>query len=188
MNGRQRYLESLMFGNPDKVFLTTSFGPRQSTLDRWHKEGLPEDDSHIRIHGLEPEFLMADPTMVPVEMGPAYRHKDGSTKAKLKTFELPTTGRHTLVVRGLESTTGTFKLKFKLEHPRKFKATGLIEFSFATSLTRSSSRSSGTCTTWDWSTTMVSAKAAVRRPCSRGAPSRLCSLLSRSSAKSAWQS
>jgi len=86
--------------------------------------------------GLEPELLMAGPNMVRVEMGPAYRHKDGSKKTKLKTFELPTTGRHTLVVRGLKSTTGTFKLKFKLEHPRKFKATGLIEFSFATSLTR----------------------------------------------------
>jgi uroporphyrinogen decarboxylase len=53
MNGRQRFLESLSFGNPDKVFLTTHFGPRQSTLDRWHGEGLPEDDSYIRIHGLE---------------------------------------------------------------------------------------------------------------------------------------
>jgi len=53
MNGRQRFLESLTFGNPDRVFLTTSFGPRQSTLERWHREGLPEDDDHNRIHGLE---------------------------------------------------------------------------------------------------------------------------------------
>ena len=53
MNGRQRFLESLLFGNPDKVTLTTRFGPRQSTLERWRREGLPEDDSYIRIHGLE---------------------------------------------------------------------------------------------------------------------------------------
>ncbi len=53
MNSRERFIRSLNFGNPDKVFLTHRFGPRESTLRRWHKEGLPEDDSHIRIHGLE---------------------------------------------------------------------------------------------------------------------------------------
>jgi uroporphyrinogen decarboxylase len=53
MNGRERFLECLRFGNPDRIFLPTHFGPRQSTLDRWHKEGLAEDDSYIRIHGLE---------------------------------------------------------------------------------------------------------------------------------------
>jgi len=35
------------------VFLTTFFGPRQSALETWHKEGLPEDDSYVRIQGLE---------------------------------------------------------------------------------------------------------------------------------------
>jgi len=53
MNGRQRLLACLLFGKPDRVTVTTHFGPRQSTIDRWHKEGLPEDDSYVRIHGLE---------------------------------------------------------------------------------------------------------------------------------------
>ncbi len=86
--------------------------------------------------GLEPEFLLADSRMVPVELSPRYKHTAGSKKAKLKTFELLITGQYTLVVRGLQGTTGTFLLKFKIEHPRKFKSTGLIEFSFATSLVR----------------------------------------------------
>jgi len=64
MNSRQRFLASLLFGEPDKVFLTHHFGPRQSTLERWHKEGLPEDDSHVRIHGLEHS------EGVPIDFGP----------------------------------------------------------------------------------------------------------------------
>jgi len=53
MNSRERFIRSLNFGDPDRVFLTGRFGPRESTLERWHKEGLPEDDTHTRIHGLE---------------------------------------------------------------------------------------------------------------------------------------
>ncbi len=53
MDSRRRLLECLLFGNPDRVTLTTHFGPRQSTLERWRREGLPEDDSYVRIHGLE---------------------------------------------------------------------------------------------------------------------------------------
>jgi uroporphyrinogen decarboxylase len=64
MDGRERFLESLLFGNPDRVTLTTHFGPWRSTIDRWHKDGLPEDDSYIRIHGLE------HTGSVPVNFGP----------------------------------------------------------------------------------------------------------------------
>jgi len=42
MNSRQRYLESLLFGKPDKVYFSPG-RPRESTLERWHKEGLPEN-------------------------------------------------------------------------------------------------------------------------------------------------
>ena len=38
---RQRYIETLTFGNPDRIPFTPG-GPRESTLARWHKEGLPQ--------------------------------------------------------------------------------------------------------------------------------------------------
>ena len=41
MNERERFVETLTFGNPDKVPLTPG-GPRQSTLEAWHRQGLPE--------------------------------------------------------------------------------------------------------------------------------------------------
>jgi len=42
MNARQRFRETLLFGNPDKIPLSPG-GPRESTLREWHKQGLPED-------------------------------------------------------------------------------------------------------------------------------------------------
>jgi len=41
MNERERYRETLLFGDPDKIPLQPG-GPRESTLKRWHGEGLPE--------------------------------------------------------------------------------------------------------------------------------------------------
>ena len=41
MNERQRYIETLLFGKPDKIPLTPG-GGRESTRQRWHKEGLGE--------------------------------------------------------------------------------------------------------------------------------------------------
>ncbi len=41
MTKRERFLESLLFGKPDRVFFSPG-GPRESTLKRWHSEGLPE--------------------------------------------------------------------------------------------------------------------------------------------------
>jgi len=40
MNPRERYLETLLFGHPDRVPLTPG-GPRESTLKAWHEQGLP---------------------------------------------------------------------------------------------------------------------------------------------------
>lgn len=42
MNERQRYLETLTFGNPDRVPFSPG-GGRESTFKRWHSEGLPKD-------------------------------------------------------------------------------------------------------------------------------------------------
>lgn len=42
MTPRERFVETLTFGKPDRIPFTPG-GGRQSTLARWHKEGLPED-------------------------------------------------------------------------------------------------------------------------------------------------
>jgi len=56
LNSRQRFRESLLFGNPDKVTLTTHYGPKASLLERWKSQGLPRDRSYVDVdvHGLEP--------------------------------------------------------------------------------------------------------------------------------------
>ena len=41
MNARQRYVETLTFGHPDRIPFDPG-NPRESTLKRWHSEGLPE--------------------------------------------------------------------------------------------------------------------------------------------------
>ncbi|NLO82631.1 MAG: hypothetical protein GX094_06185 [Clostridiales bacterium] len=41
MNARERYIETLTFGQPDKIPFIPG-GPRKSTLARWRKEGLDE--------------------------------------------------------------------------------------------------------------------------------------------------
>ena len=46
MNPRERYIETLEFGNPDRIPLlgiVARPGGRKSTLDAWHQQGLPPD-------------------------------------------------------------------------------------------------------------------------------------------------
>lgn len=47
MNPRERYLETLMFGRPDRVPFQPG-GPRESTLAAWHQQGLPERADYYR--------------------------------------------------------------------------------------------------------------------------------------------
>lgn len=44
MTSRERYLETLSFGSPDRVPFAPG-GPRKSTLETWHRQGLPEGDN-----------------------------------------------------------------------------------------------------------------------------------------------
>ncbi len=46
MNERERYLETLLFGRPDKIPFQPG-GPRESTLKAWRSQGLPEGVSHM---------------------------------------------------------------------------------------------------------------------------------------------
>ncbi len=69
MDSRQRFRESLLFGNPDKVTLTSHFGPKQSLIDKWHEQGLPPDDSYVRIHGIE------RCERLPIDFGPLPKYR-----------------------------------------------------------------------------------------------------------------
>jgi hypothetical protein len=40
--GRQRFIETLRFGKPDRLYLDPGY-PRESTLAAWHQQGLPTD-------------------------------------------------------------------------------------------------------------------------------------------------
>ncbi|MHB0857179.1 MAG: uroporphyrinogen decarboxylase/cobalamine-independent methonine synthase family protein [Anaerolineae bacterium] len=86
MNPRQRYLETLRFGRPDRVPLLPG-GPRESTLARWHAEGLPEDEPYLdalsRIVGVPreafegPVHLPVSTRMIPTFEEKVLAHRDG---------------------------------------------------------------------------------------------------------------
>ncbi len=46
MNARERFLETLRFGKPDRIPFSPG-GGRESTRARWHREGLPEGEQDI---------------------------------------------------------------------------------------------------------------------------------------------
>ena len=48
MTDRERYFETVLFGMPDRIPFQPG-GPRESTLRRWHSEGLPEDRSFFDV-------------------------------------------------------------------------------------------------------------------------------------------
>jgi len=61
MNARERYIETLCFGTPDRVPFSPGW-PRQSTLAAWRTQGLPEDGNWFdvlrREIGIEPDSTM----------------------------------------------------------------------------------------------------------------------------------
>ena len=48
MTHRERFLETLLFGAPDRVSFSPG-GPRESTLAAWHAQGLPADQNHMEV-------------------------------------------------------------------------------------------------------------------------------------------
>ena len=71
MTPRERYIETLTFGNPDKIPFDPGHG-RQSTRARWYKEGLPEGKDPLvevrEILGIED-----NPTQPVVDLGVDFR-------------------------------------------------------------------------------------------------------------------
>ena len=86
MNPRQRFRETLLFGKPDKIPFNPGH-PRESTLEAWHKQGLPEDryymDELFEILGIPQEpareevDLGVSFIMMPVFEEKVIEHKNG---------------------------------------------------------------------------------------------------------------
>ncbi len=89
MTERERFLETLLFGKPDKIPFDPGW-PRESTLAAWHKQGLPEwksfDENYevlLEILEIEPEPTNPKISLdVSFQMMPAFKeevleHKDG---------------------------------------------------------------------------------------------------------------
>lgn len=88
MNERQRYLETILFGQPDKIPLQPGW-PRESTLKRWKSEGLSLSDGADFYEILYKELgIPTQPHYDRVDLGVSFRmmpmfdekvieHKDG---------------------------------------------------------------------------------------------------------------
>jgi len=85
MNARERYLETMTFGRPDKIPFFPGHG-RESTRTRWISEGLPADKNPlvaVREHlGLPPEdgeipYLNVDFRMIPQFEEKVLEHTNG---------------------------------------------------------------------------------------------------------------
>jgi uroporphyrinogen decarboxylase len=89
VNPRERYIETLTFGQPDKIPFIPGRG-RQSTRERWHKEGLPEDRDQyeylVEVLGIDRDELLPQKPHVNLEINtrlmPIFEekvleHKDG---------------------------------------------------------------------------------------------------------------
>ncbi len=86
MNARQRFRETLLFGNPDKIPLSPG-GPRESTLQEWRNQGLPADVNwHTHLWDLlnikrEPQkpgvSLGVSFKMIPTFEEKVLEHRDG---------------------------------------------------------------------------------------------------------------
>jgi uroporphyrinogen decarboxylase len=71
MNERERYIETLAFGRPDRVPFSPG-GPRESTLAAWHTQGLPEGadwwQNLLETLGIGPE-----PSQPRIDLGVDFR-------------------------------------------------------------------------------------------------------------------
>lgn len=86
MNPRDRYIEALTFGHPDRIPLMPG-GPRESTLAAWHRQGLPEGvdyrDALSETLGIPREAFEATVgvpqsfRMIPTFEEKVLEHKDG---------------------------------------------------------------------------------------------------------------
>lgn len=70
MNERDRVIETLLFGSPDRVPLHPGNG-RESTMARWHREGLPKN-INTRYGCVKEAFHQAGGTLLLPDYGPGF--------------------------------------------------------------------------------------------------------------------
>ena len=71
MTPRMRFREALLFGKPDRVPLQPG-GPRESTLEAWHRQGLPEGVNWYD-HLFEVLGIRREPTKPWVDLGVSFK-------------------------------------------------------------------------------------------------------------------
>ncbi len=71
MTPRQRFLETLTFGNPDKIPFFPGYA-RETTLERWHQEGLPKGVNYVD-YIYEQLGLERPQTMPRIELGVSFQ-------------------------------------------------------------------------------------------------------------------
>jgi uroporphyrinogen decarboxylase len=72
VNERERFLQTIGFAHPDRIPLITG-GPRESTLARWHQEGLPQGKNWL-VHMCDELGIFYDFPKTPrVELGVDFR-------------------------------------------------------------------------------------------------------------------
>ncbi len=86
MTSRQRFIETLTFGRPDRIPLTPG-GPMDSTLEAWQEQGLPPGrgfrQALLEALGIEPEAsspradLGVSFSMLPAFEEKILEHRDG---------------------------------------------------------------------------------------------------------------
>lgn len=86
MTERERYIETLLFGNPDKIPLQPG-GPRESTLAAWHEQGLPKGVNYYEAlmdilgipkqDDIERHYLNVDFRMIPKFEEKVLEHRNG---------------------------------------------------------------------------------------------------------------
>ncbi|NCO34567.1 MAG: hypothetical protein AUJ92_00605 [Armatimonadetes bacterium CG2_30_59_28] len=86
MTPRKRYRETVLFGSPDRIPFSPG-GPRESTREVWHQQGLPEGvnymDALIDLLGIEREMTMPGVSpgvsfqMIPTFEEKVLEHREG---------------------------------------------------------------------------------------------------------------
>jgi len=86
MTPKQRYFETILFGNPDKIPLNPGH-PRESTIKKWLSQGLPEGVDYLEtamsLLGIDPEARLQRPyvganfKLVPEFESEILEHRDG---------------------------------------------------------------------------------------------------------------
>lgn len=78
MNYRERFIESLAFGKPDRLLFRHNYGFMPGVLDRWHQEGLPAEIGEDKVcEYLGLDVIKEKPCHISVDFGirPTFERK-----------------------------------------------------------------------------------------------------------------